>query len=301
MSLAGWLLPAALQPSGVVSSSSSSCTNALLKTSSRQPPSLFFVLAPFPPPDLAAGAAVQTHIIKPGLAGNVAESQQEDVRSGVPAGERSDPVGSPAQPGLIRRRESQQHRAMDSPGNTARIARKTRTPQGGGGKGAGLESPGGEATRRSRGPGWSAQRPSAPAFPLPPQPRCWPLALTSTPGPVPLSQHKLFWEPGPSLSPALAGAEGRGAPCLSVWPGRFKAVVLEGSSAAFLVPTASPRLLETRRHPKAFQKTKMSKDSCKAPGMEMSSPTSSPPPSLPGIWMICNNKGQSGSSLIYWE
>lgn len=94
--------------------------------SSRQPPSLFFVLAPFPPPDLAAGAAVQTHIIKPGLAGNVAESQQEDVRSGVPAGERSDPVGSPAQPAPIRRRESQQHRAMDGPGNTA-AARKTRT------------------------------------------------------------------------------------------------------------------------------------------------------------------------------
>lgn len=57
---------------------------------------VFFVVAGSPPPDPAAGAALQRHIIKPGLAGNVAGSQQEDVRSGVPAGERSDPVGRPA-------------------------------------------------------------------------------------------------------------------------------------------------------------------------------------------------------------
>lgn len=111
---------------------------------------------------------MQTHIIKPGLAGNVAESQQEDVRSGVPAGERSDPVGSPAQPAPIRRRESQQHRAMDGPGNTA-AARKTRTRR----RGPDSPPPRGAARNRAEPPPPRPARPAvapqraAPAEPAP--------------------------------------------------------------------------------------------------------------------------------------
>ncbi|KAL4657077.1 hypothetical protein GN956_G4741 [Arapaima gigas] len=58
----------------------------------------FFVLTLVlpPPPDPTAGAAaVQTHIIKPGLAGNVAGSQQEDVRVGSRRGSALIPQGAP--------------------------------------------------------------------------------------------------------------------------------------------------------------------------------------------------------------
>lgn len=165
--------------------------------SSRQPPSLFFVLAPFPPPDLAAGAAVQTHIIKPGLAGNVAESQQEDVRSGVPAGERSDPVGSPAQPAPIRRRESQQHRAMDGPGNTA-AARKTRTAAA-------------DRTRRRRAERRGTARSSRAPPPSPPHAR-----PAVAPRPVP---QRAAPRGGGSSCLSYASGEGTGTGTRTGWGG----------------------------------------------------------------------------------
>ncbi|XP_019391298.1 PREDICTED: uncharacterized protein LOC109310543 [Crocodylus porosus] len=283
MSLAGWLLPAALQPSGVVSSSS--CTNALLKTSSRQPPSLFFVLAPFPPPDLAAGAAVQTHIIKPGLAGNVAESQQEDVRSGVPAGERSDPVGSPAQPGLIRRRESQQHRAMDSPGNTARIARKTRTPQGGGAKAPDWSR---RAGRRLGGAAARAGARSAPR--LPPSPR--PSLAAAPRRSRPRQSHFLRTNfPGAGAS----GAEGGGSLPLRLGgstPGRSARGELRCLPGAY----RRPPLAGDQTTPKGFSEKEDEHGFLQSPrnGNELTHQL----PSLPGIWMMATTRG---SQAFLWS